>query len=177
MILEERLEMLGDPGSEDEDSPQAEDDARDRGEELDHRRDRRCELLRRDLGEEERDPDRDRDGDDERDQRRQGGAVDEGERPELLGDGIPGLRPDEGETEVLDRRPGEVEDLVRDPAEQEHAARGRREGEPAEQRVAEPEPAALEAGRCRTGRGRRGVVECRHARARGLSSVRRPGSS
>ncbi len=74
---------------------------------------------------------------DERDQRRDDRPVDEDQRAELLGDRIPGLRPDEAQPELLDRRPGEVEDLPGDEPEE----RGRRErgsdGDPLEDDVSQ----------------------------------------
>ena len=72
--------MVRDPGPEDEDAPEAEHDARDRREQLDHRRDRRREPLRRDLGQEERDRDRERRREQQRDERRDERPVDEDER-------------------------------------------------------------------------------------------------
>ena len=105
----------------------------------------------RDLGEEERDRDRERHRERQRDQRRDDRPVDERERAVLVGDGIPGVRPDEAELELLDRGPGEVEDLVRDQAED---GRGRRrgdrdslEGDVAEAKAAAPEVGSGAAGR------------------------------
>ena len=58
--MQPRLEMVLEPRTEDEDPPEAEHDARDRRQQLDHGGDRGGEPPRRDLCEEERDRDRER---------------------------------------------------------------------------------------------------------------------
>ena len=68
----------------DQDPPQAEDDARDRGQQLDQRPDRRPQPPRRELAQEEADRDRDRHGQDEREERGHRGAPDQVERAELV---------------------------------------------------------------------------------------------
>ena len=109
---------------------------------------------------------------DERDQRCDDRPVDEDQRAELLGDRIPGLRPDEAQPELLDRRPGKVEDLPGDEPEE----RGRRErggdGDPLEDDVSQTNALTPEIGLRRQGLIRRR----RHGRcARALRFL--PGSS
>ena len=99
---------------------------------------------------------------DERDHRRDDRPVDEDQRAELLGDRIPGLRPDEAQPELLDRRPGKVEDLPGDEPEE----RGRRErcgdGDPLEDDVSQTNALTPEIGLRRQGLIRRR----RHGRLR-----------
>ena len=85
----------GHPGPEDEDAPETEDDARDRREQLDHRRDRGGEAPGRELGQEQRDRDRQRRREQQRDERGDDRPVDEDERAVDVRVRVPGLRPDE----------------------------------------------------------------------------------
>ncbi len=66
--------------------------------------DRPAQPLRAKLGEKDRDEQADRDRDQHGDERGDHGAVDRRQRAEFLGDGIPALRGQEAEAEVLQRR-------------------------------------------------------------------------
>ena len=73
-------------GAEDEDPPEAVDDARDRRQQVDQVAERLRQPRRRDVGDEERRGDRQRDGDERRDRRGQDGA--EGERRDVVEEGL-----------------------------------------------------------------------------------------
>src|SRR6266496_275118 len=95
---------------DDQDSPQAEHHRWHGGEQVDDRDGRSAQPARCELGQEQRDADRDRHPDEQRDQRGQGGSVHEGERPEyraaLRRARVPGLLGDEAEAHVAEDRPG-----------------------------------------------------------------------
>ena len=61
--VERRLDVVAHERAEDEDPPEPEHDARDRGEHLDERADHAADAARREQAEEERDRDRERAGD------------------------------------------------------------------------------------------------------------------
>ena len=98
------LDMLLEPGREDEKTPDAVDDAGNAGEQLDGDADGTAQRPRTNLGQEDRDADADWNGDEHRQNRGDECAVDRGQRAELLGDRIPGFRVEEGPTEMFDRR-------------------------------------------------------------------------
>ena len=106
--------MVREEGAEHENSPEAENDARDRRQRLDERAEHTAHAARSELTQVERDRDRERRRDQQRDQRGDRRPVDERKRAELLVDGIPRRPGDEAEPEVGDRRAGQVEDLVDD---------------------------------------------------------------
>ena len=98
---EERLEVVLDERAEDEDPPEADDDARHGGEHLDQRADDAAHAGRRELGQEERDRDRERRGEQHGDERRERRAVEEVERAvDVARYRVPGLVPDEREPEL-----------------------------------------------------------------------------
>ena len=107
----------------------------------------------RDLREEERDRDRERRREQQGDERRDDRPVDERQCAVGVLDRVPGLRPDEREAELLDRRPGVGDDLIDDHPEQHGRRHGGGDRDALEEDVAEPDPAALE-----LGARRRGVV-------------------
>ena len=72
--------------AEDEDAPEAVDDARDRGQQVDDVAERQSEPARRDVADEERHRDRERHRDDDRDRRRQDRA--EGERRDVVDEAL-----------------------------------------------------------------------------------------
>ena len=95
-----------DERAEHEDPPEAEHDARDRRQHLDQRADHAADRRRRELGQEQRDRDRERTGDQDGREGGDRGPVEEVERAELARDRVPVLVPDEREAERLDRGPG-----------------------------------------------------------------------
>src|SRR5919206_499202 len=146
--LQPRLEVIGDERPHDEDPPEADDDARNRGEHLDERADRAAKPAWRELGEEERDRDRERSRDQERPDGRDGAAEQERRRAEDLVDArVPRVRDEEVEPEAVDRRARLVDDLPGDEDEQRDRGRGGREGDAVQGGVTEVEaPAPPELG-------------------------------
>src|SRR5205814_6900584 len=139
--VQRRLHVVAQERSQHVDPPQADHDARDRGERLDERSRRRAEHAWRQLREEERYGDREWPGKRERDERRDRGAEQEARGAEHLSPdhGVPGDPRDEAEAERRDRRPGALDQLPRDQAD-ERGRRGRRGGRGALQReIAETE--------------------------------------
>ncbi len=98
------LQRLLEEGREDEEAPDAVNDRRDAGEQLNRRADRPARPVRAELGEEDGDADADRDADEHGDERGDHRAVDRGNGAELLGDRVPALRRDKAEAEGVQRR-------------------------------------------------------------------------
>ena len=121
-----RLDVVPEHGAEHEDAPEADDDARHGGERLDERGDRRAKAAGRELGEEQRDADRERGGDRERQERGDGGAEEEAAGAIDVLDRVPGDPRHESERVLLDRGLCAADDLVRDQEDEER--RGRRRG-------------------------------------------------
>ena len=146
--LQERLDVVGDDGAHDEDAPEPDDDARDGREHLDERPHRASEPAGRELGQEERDRDRERAGDQERPDRRHGGAEEERGRAEhLTRSRVPRLRGQEVQAEVVDRRQGLVGHLPGDEEEERDRGERGRKREAVEGYVSGPEaPAPPEIG-------------------------------
>jgi hypothetical protein len=141
--VQERLEVVGDEGAHHEDPPEADDDARHCGEHLDQRADRAAQPARGKLGQEERDRDRQRACDQERAERGHGSPEQESRRAEdLARPGVPGLRRQEAEAEVVDRRAGLVGHLPRDQPEQHDRRERGGEGQAVENGVSRPEAPA-----------------------------------
>ena len=90
-VDQRRLDVLLQKRRQHEQAPDAVDDARDRGQQLDHRAERPLQPDRAQFGDEQRDAERDRDADQHRDRRGDQRAVDRRQRAELLGDRVPGL--------------------------------------------------------------------------------------
>ena len=143
---EERPEVVLDERAEDEDPPETDHDARDRGEQLDERRNRRADPARCELGEEERDSDRGRRRDKHCEERQVRGAEDEVERAELAFDGIPRSRRQETEPELRDRKPRLPDELVHEQADDDEHSQCGGSGDDVEQPVADAvaKPAAAE---------------------------------
>ena len=87
MVVEAAL--FADPGAEDEDAPQAVDDRRDGRQQVDQVGDRDAQPLRRQFGDEQRQPEADGDGDEEGDDGDDQRPVDEGLGAEVAGGRIP----------------------------------------------------------------------------------------
>src|SRR5579885_104248 len=103
---------------ENEQAPDAVDDARDAGQKLDRDCDRLPKRRRTKLGNENRDPDADRNGNSHRDQGSHDRAVDRRKRAELFGNGVPALRGQKFEAESLKGGPG-ADDERKENAEQD----------------------------------------------------------
>ena len=104
MAMEPGLEILTDERTEHQDPPEAEHDARNRGEQLDERGDQRTCPAWRQLAQIEPDRDRERSRDQERGERRQGSTPDQVQCTELVVDSVPALTGDEGAKSVVARR-------------------------------------------------------------------------
>ena len=96
---QERLHVLLQERREHEQAPDAVDDARNAGEQLDRDADRPAQPHRAQFGQEDRDQQADRHRDQHRDQRGDERAVDRRQRAELLGHRIPALADQEAEAE------------------------------------------------------------------------------
>ena len=137
---QERLERLLEERGEHEQAPDAVDDARDAGEQLDGDADRAAQPLRAKLGQEHRDHQTDRHRDQHRDQRGDERAVDRSERAEVLGDRIPALADQEPRAEFAERGPrADNERYNYATQQQQHEYRGRA-GQVPEGAIAELEP-------------------------------------
>src|SRR5262249_24316772 len=105
-VYQERLQRLLQEGGEDEETPNAVDEAGNAGQELDRNADRPAQKLRAQLGQKHGDEKTDRNRDQHGDEGGDKGAVDRGERAEALGDRIPPFLDEEIEAERLQRRHG-----------------------------------------------------------------------
>src|SRR5262249_36022225 len=130
-------DVVLDDRAEDEDAPESEHDARDRGQHLDQRADDTPDGAGRELGEVEPDRDRDRSGDQQRADRGVERPPDEGQRSERLLADVPGPAPDEREPELLHGGPRALDRLVDDDPDQRDAAGGSETGDAREHLVAE----------------------------------------
>ena len=82
-LRQHRLHVVAEQRREHEQAPHAVDDRRDRGQQLHRRAERALERRRAHLGEEQRDAEAHRDADQQRDRRRDEGAVDRRQRAEV----------------------------------------------------------------------------------------------
>src|SRR6266536_74638 len=110
---------LSEGPAEHEDPPEPEDDARDRRQRLDQRPNDEAQAPRRELAQEERDPEGERRSDQERDQRGHGSPVEPGRSAEDVLVGIPSRVPDEREPERAQREMRAADHLVGDEADQD----------------------------------------------------------
>ena len=122
---DQRLHVQLQKRREHKQAPDAVDDARNAGEQLDRGGDRPLERARAQLGNEDRDADGDRNADNHGNDRRDDGAVDRRERAELLGHRVPFFGGEKAEAERLERQPGAV-DQGNDDAAQQQQHRDRR---------------------------------------------------
>src|SRR5262249_41596356 len=137
---QEWLQRLLQERREHEQAPDAIDDARNAGQELDRDADRPAQELRAQFGQKYRDQQPDRNRDQHGNERSDEGAVDRRERTELFGHGIPALLDQEIEAERLQRRPRSDDQRENHAAEEAENRDGRRTGQMAECLVAEPQP-------------------------------------
>jgi len=151
--LQRRLDRVLHERPEDEDSPEAEDDAGDRGQHVDEGGDGPAQAPGCKLCEIESDRDRERGGDHDRDRGGDHGVVNERGGPEPVGDRVPVVGRDEAEAELRDRGPGEVEDLVDDPPDYRYRDQRRESRQPLEERIPDPVP---EPALCAQGSGTEG---------------------
>ena len=135
-VVQRRLDMVREERAEHEDPPQSEDDARDRGEQLDERPDNAAHPTRSQLAEIQADRDRERCRHNQSDQGADCGAVDEGKRAEDVLDRVPRAAGDEAESEGVERVPRQLEDLPDDRANENQAREGRSHGDAVESEVA-----------------------------------------
>ena len=124
-----------------EQPPDAVDDARDSGEQLDRDPDRPPQPKRTQLGQEHRNQKADRNGDHHGDQGSHQRPVDRGKRPELLGDRIPPLAGQEIEPERRQRRQRAGDQSQDHPGEHRQDRKCGGAGERPEQRIPGPQPA------------------------------------
>ena len=80
-VFEKRHDVVAKKRNQNEETPQAVDDARNRGEQIDEKRDRLAHPARREFREKNRDADRERRRDEERDDRRDHRAENRRRRP------------------------------------------------------------------------------------------------
>ena len=116
-----RGKRVHDEGAEHENAPEAEHDAGNGGQHVDEDADGAPYASRCELGQEERDRDRDRPCEQQGAERRDGGADDERRRAEELFVRVPGLGRQELEPELLHRGPCFGQELARDQPEQNDA--------------------------------------------------------
>ena len=100
-----QIDQLVNDGTEHEDSPQAQDDARDCCQHLDQRADDSTDAPRREFAQVEPDGDRDRAAEKDSPRSRVQRSEDEVERPELVRDGVPGVAPDKRDSELAEGGP------------------------------------------------------------------------
>ena len=168
-----RLDIILDKRRQHKKPPDPVDDAGDRGQKLDHRRQRALQPDRAQFGDEEGDPERHRDRDQHRDRRGDEGAVDRRQRTEFLGDRVPHIGDEETRTEGRQRRQRARDQRCEDAAEQQQHDQRENDGKRAEGDV----------GNGAAPRSRRTArLDClsRHPPLRStpwLSSRRRPGST
>jgi hypothetical protein len=91
-VLERRFDILGHDGCKREETPHAVNDARDRGQQLYGDTDGPFQVIRRDLGHEDRNADGRGNGEEQGKAGREERAVDGGCRAEHSGHGVPGRR-------------------------------------------------------------------------------------
>src|SRR5271169_6025394 len=131
------LDILLDERGEYEETPDAVNDAGDRRQQLDHRCERPLQPERADLGDEHRDPERNRNTDQHRDGRSDDGPVDRRERPELLGHRVPDFGEHEREPEGTQRRDRTLDQGDDDAAEDQQNEQCEEERQRTKNRVAD----------------------------------------
>src|SRR5262249_52463205 len=120
---------------ENEDPPEPVDDRRHRREQLRQERQGRSERTRRELGEKDRDSERDRRRDQESEKRRVERSPEKRKRAEVSSDRVPGFRPPEIPSELGDRQLGIPDELEGDPRDDQHHEQGEKTRPQAKQPV------------------------------------------
>jgi hypothetical protein len=158
-VVQPWAELVVDDRPEDEDPPEPEHDARNRGEHLDERADDSPDAPGRELAQIQPDRQCDRRREEESETRHVQRRDEEVQRSELVRDGVPGLVRQEPDPEGAHRWPRVVDDLVDDQGDQRDDAQRGESRDPPQREVAQT--VAERALRFETGRGRVGD-RCAH---------------